>query len=422
MANKDALSQRAKWSGGQPIGYLMHMALARPRLISLAAGFVDQTSLPAEETKVAMESVLSDPSVAHAALQYGTTHGYAPLREQILARLQAADGSKASEMPPLERMILTAGSNQLLHLVADTLLNPGDIVLTAAPTYFVFLGVLANLGARAIGVASDENGLIPEALDTTLQQLAKSGELSRVKAIYTVSYFDNPGSVSLSAARRPQLVEIAQRWSQSHKIYLIDDAAYRELRYAGEDIPSLLAADPSNETVIHTGTFSKSFAPGIRVGWGIVPAELVEPMVHQKGNIDFGSPNLSQHVMSKVLDLGLYDPHISRLRGVYQTKLTAMVQAAEKYLSPIDGTHWQVPTGGLYVWLAVPESVDTGTDGALFQRALDQGVIYVPGHYCYPSEGVPVPTNRIRLSFGVQSPEKIEQGMELLALAIRDVA
>src|SRR6185312_15844408 len=149
-------SQRAAWAAGQPISRLMHMALANPRLVSLAAGFVDQATLPVEATRQALEHVLRDPTYARASLQYGSTPGDTRLRELVLERLRSADGRPAAERDiAVDQVILTAGSNQLLNLVADAILDPGDIVLCAAPTYFVFLGILGNLGARAIGIASD---------------------------------------------------------------------------------------------------------------------------------------------------------------------------------------------------------------------------------------------------------------------------
>ncbi len=166
------LSQRAVWAAGQPIGDLMHRALSAPDLISLAAGFVDHQTLPVELVRQAMEAVLADPNAAQAALQYGTTHGYAPLREEILARHIEADGVGAREANlTIDQIVLTAGSNQLLHLIAESILDPGDIVLCAAPTYLVFLGVLGNVGARSIGVATDEQGMIPEALEEQLRRL-----------------------------------------------------------------------------------------------------------------------------------------------------------------------------------------------------------------------------------------------------------
>lgn len=422
MPDDSRLSQRARWAAGQPVSYLMHKALAQPELISLAAGFVDQPTLPVDVMRQATEALLSDPTQGRAALQYGITPGYLPLREALLERLLAADKrSRIDANLSVEQTVVGAGSNQLLHLVSDVLLDPGDIVLCGAPTYFVYMGTLNNLGARAVGVQADENGLIPAALDEELKRRDRAGELGRVKAIYVMSYFDNPRSTTLSRDRREQIVDVAQRWSREGKIYIIEDAAYRKLRYTGDDIPSLRSFDPSGDTVILTDTFSKSFSPGIRLGWGFLPKALLEPVLNYKGNIDFGSPNFTQHLMAKVLELGLFEPHVERLQANYATKKSAMLEAADEYLSPLPGVHWGKPAGGLYVWLTLPEEIDAGPDGKLFDRALEEGMIYVPGGFCYPNEGAPRLANTIRLSFGVQPPNRIHKGIEALARAIRDV-
>jgi 2-aminoadipate transaminase len=419
MSRRDPLSRRAHWSAGQPISYLMHLALQRPQLISLAAGFVDQHSLPAEITRQATEALLGEPASARAALQYGTTHGFTPLREAILHRLLEMDGGGVA--PALDQVVLTAGSNEMLHLVADSILDPGDIVLAGAPNYFVFLGMLGNLGARCIAVTTDEQGLVPDALDATLRKLRSTGELERVKALYITSYFDNPTSISVASERRAQIVSIVKRHSATGTIFILEDTAYRELRYEGEDLPSLRAYDKEGDTVVCTGTFSKSFSPGIRVGWGVLPRILVEPALAAKGNINFGSPNFNQHLLAKVFELGLYQSHVDMLRQTYREKLAAMLAAVDQHLAPIQGVRYRRPQGGLYVWLELPEHVDTGTDGELFQRAMDAGVIYVPGRYCFPSEGEDPRDNTIRLSFGVQSAANIRRGVAALAEAIRAV-
>ena len=179
------LSRRAHWAGSDKlISRLMAEALAGPELVSLAAGFVDQATLPVEATQEALAALWSSP-LARAALQYGTTIGYVPLREAIVARMAAADGSTGvRQAPSLDQVVITAGSNQLLHLVADTLLDPGDIVLCAAPSYFVFMATLANVGARTVGVEIDSDGMIPEALEQNWPRRKAAGELARVKAIY----------------------------------------------------------------------------------------------------------------------------------------------------------------------------------------------------------------------------------------------
>lgn len=422
MTDSSNLSRRAHWAGGEPIASrLMARTLAYPDLVSLAAGFVDQQSLPVEPTAQALVTLWSDPALSRAALQYGTTIGFPPLREAILNRLLSADGRTAAELKlSASQVVITAGSNQLLHLVGETLLDPGDLVLCGAPSYYVFLGTLANLGARAIGIAVDQEGVIPEAVDEQLARLDRAGELGRVKFIYLTTYYDNPTGITLGAERRAKLVEIAQRWSHSGKIYLVEDVAYRELRYHGDDTPSLRSFDPEGDTVIVAGSFSKSYSPGVRVGWGILPPKLVAPLLSVKGNVDFGSPNFNQTLMTAVVNLGLFDQHVERLRREYRSKVDSLLQAADEQLAPL-GAQWVRPTGGLYLWIRLPEGIDAGLSGPLFDRAVKEGVLYVPGEYCYPPEGRPIATNMIRLSFGIPSCASIRQGVEALARALGEV-
>jgi 2-aminoadipate transaminase len=310
----------------------------------------------------------------------------------------------------------------LLHLVSESILDPGDIVLCSAPTYFVYLGTLSNLGAQSLGVLIDQFGMVPEALEATLQRLRDVGQLKRVKAIYLVPYFDNPCGITMPLERRARIVEIAKRWSHEHPIHVIADEAYRDLHYEGLNVPSTLTVDDEGDTVIVTGTFSKSFSPGIRVGWGMLPRHLVGPVCSQKGNIDFGSPNFSQHLMAHVMQQGLLEPHLSCIRDGYRTKLRAMLTALDNHFQGIDGVKWLRPNGGLYVWVQLPDEIPASPHGPLFETAIQEGVLYVPGAYCYPTSGEPVRHNTLRLSFGVQTPEKIREGIASLARAVRQVA
>jgi 2-aminoadipate transaminase len=305
--------------------------------------------------------------------------------------------------------------------VGDVLFDPGDLVICGAPSYYVYLGGLANLGVRAVGVATDQYGIVPEAIEEELNRRKAAGELGRVKAIYVTTYYDNPSAVTLSIERRAALVELAHRWSHEQKIYVIEDAAYRELRYSGKDAPSLRAFDPTGETVIHAGTFSKSFSPGVRVGWGILPSALLPPVLAEKGNIDFGSPHFSQVLMTAIMQSGGFERHVEQLRSAYGQKIETILQAADTFLGPIGGIEWVHPDGGLYVWLRLPEEIDAGLTGPLFDLAVAEGVLYVPGEYCYPAEGRPRLRNRLRLSFGAVSNEAIVRGVQALARAIRQV-
>ncbi len=410
------LSRRAAWAEGQPISDLMARALSEPNLISLAAGFVDQQTLPAELTRQAFDAVFANPDAARVALQYGTTPGLPELRQMLLDRF-LAENACCHDLT-IDNVVITAGSNQLLHLVCESLLDPGDIVLCAAPTYLVFLGTLNNLGARSVGIAIDRFGMVPEALEARLQQLQQQGELERVKAIYLVPYADNPCGITMPLERRAKIVAIAKRWSRRHRIHVIADSAYRELHYQGEKVPSMLTVDEEGDTVVVAGTFSKSFAPGLRIGWGILPRHLVGPVCNQKGNIDFGSPNLNQHLMARILELGLFDSHLHTIRAGYQQKMLAMLAALENQFGRRSEVRWIEPKGGLYVWVELPDGIATGPGGRLFDLALQEGVLYVPGQYCYPSAGEPVRENTLRLSFGVQTPANIAAGIRALARAI----
>jgi 2-aminoadipate transaminase len=418
------LSRRWKWAThGRAISYLMEQAVENPNAISLAAGLVDPSTLPVDETRRVLGEMLGDPERGRRALQYGTTPGSERLRRQIaqlIERLEARSNAPV-EIDPA-RLILTTGSQQLLSLVGEVLLDPDDICLVAAPTYFVFLGVIHGLGARAVPIPADENGMQIDLLERELERIEAAGELSKVKLIYAVSYFENPSGVSLSTERRRELVRLAERWSRDHKIFVLEDAAYRELCYDGPDRPSIWSFDPSHETVILSQTFSKSFSPGLRCGYGLLPKPLVRPVSDRKGNEDFGSSNFVQHLLATVLESGRYEAHVEQVRASYRVKRDRMLAAADKYFADLPGVSWVRAHGGLYVWMTLPEQIATGLDSPFFERAVKvDGVMYVPGELCYAGPAAQRSRNQMRLSFGVESPDKIEEGMRRLANAVRAV-
>lgn len=414
------LSRRASWTSvDPPISQLMAAALAQPSLISLAAGFVDPVTLPCDYVRQSVDAVLSDPKLGPIALQYGMTRGYQPLRELLVDRLSVADGQKVID--GVNRCVLTAGSNQLLQHIADSLLDPGDIVICAAPTYLVFLGTISGVGARSWSVEADERGMIPERLEQTFEELRESGLLGKVKAVYTVSYFDNPSGSEMDSERRQAINDLVVRYSTEQKIYLIDDLAYRDLRYEGSDVPSFSSLDPEGDHVIVAGTFSKSFSPGVRIGWGVMPSELAGSIERLKGNSDFGSPHLNQVVMHHALESGIHEAQRARLQQAYRIKRDAMLEALERCFANRSDVKWLRSRGGLYVWLTLPSSIDTGPEGRLLNEAIARNVLYVPGQYAFASSGAAVQHNTIRLSFGVQSAERIADGIERLAQAVNAV-
>lgn len=422
-----ALSAKANRTNEAPISALIDLALTTPNLISLAAGLVDPLTLPAEECLAITQRIFSDPALARKTLQYDTTLGLAPLREATLNHIAALEGKSPASMGlTADDILLTTGSQQALYLIADVLLDPGDIVITPNPSYFVFTGTLQSLGARVLTVPMDEDGMDVEAVASLLESLDERGELHRVKFVYCVSFFDNPTGLTLSLQRRLRLLEIVKQFSRTHRITILEDAAYRELRYDGppsSPLPSIKSFDADNEYVALTQTFSKPFAPGIKLGYTAMPQGLLDPVLQQKGNHDFGSANLSQQIAYEAMKDGSYIAHLEVLKRAYRQKRDATLAALEKHMPRQGGIHWTHPQGGLYVWVTLPERIDTSRGAGLFEACVERGVLYVPGVYCHQpdSKTGKTPCNHLRLSFGVVPVEKIDEGVRRLASAISDV-
>jgi len=415
-----SLSASARRVGHSPISDLMARALANPSLISLAAGFVDHGSLPVDATASVMAEIFSHPAEGRRALQYGTTRGDKSLRHHLLTFLERDDGVEPGQYAALfDQVIVTTGSQQLLYLISEALLDPGDIVLVESPTYFVYLGVLETFGARVIGIEVDEGGLRIDSLQQRLKELEARGELHRVKLIYTVSEHSNPTGISLAAERRQQLVELTRAWSRSHQIFILEDSAYRGLTYEGAELPSVWSFDTTRETVILARTFSKTFSPGLKCGFGILPVALSEPIHSLKGNHDFGSAHFTQQILERVVKEGYYEKQIECLRNIYSRKLRATLDALAQQFGDTGGEiRWTRPRGGLYVWLSLPPGINTGRDGRFFAHCLEEGVLYVPGDYAYAREPGPVPQSDVRLSFGVTSEDGIREGVHRFAKAL----
>lgn len=418
------LSRLGLDAGRPAISDLMRLALARPDLISLAAGFVDQNSLPVHGADEAWRDIMDDAASARSALQYGTTQGDPVLRYALAQRLVAERPETAAIDPAsiAERIIVTTGSQQLLYLLAEALVDPGDIVIAEAPTYFVFLDLLAARGARVIGVPIDEGGMCLARLEALLERLTAEGEIDRVKMIYSVSEHSNPSGLSLAADRRGPLVELARKFGRNHPIYVLDDAAYRGLTFEGPEAPSLWSHDASGDLVIHARTFSKTLSPGVKIGYGVVPQELFPTVLALKGHHDFGSSNLMQRLILKMIESGQYDAQIERVKSVYASKAAVVVETLEATLGDLKpAVHWTIPRGGLYVWFSLPGHVRTSRDGAFFAACLDEGVFYVPGEYCFPAtvESGQRDQSRMRLCYGVPPEPMLKEGVERLARVVR---
>ncbi len=415
-----AFSAKAQRTGEQPISYLIAVAKANPQLISFAAGLVDPLTLPGDETLAITQRLLSDPQRAREALQYGTTIGHAPLRQELIGHIERLEGKPASSMSiGPDNIVVTTGSQQALYMLADVLLDPGDIVIIENPSYFVYTGALTSFGARILGVPMDAGGMVVEELDKLLHRLESHGDLPRVKAIYCQSYFQNPTGLTLARERRPRLLEIARKYSKLHRIVIVEDAAYRELGYDGADLPSVKSFDLDNEYVVACYTFDKPFAAGLKIGYAICPPAIARHMLEQKGNHDFGSSNLCQHIVYEAMVDGSYREHLAAVHAGYRAKRDTMLAAMDKHFPKSANATWTHPDGGLYVWLSLPRGTDTSRQGGMFETALKEGVLYVPGEYCFtPDANGYAPQNHMRLCYSVTPIEQIEPGMQRLAKVI----
>ena len=420
------LSDKARRTQDSPINSLIAAKLANPNLINLAAGLVDEPTLPVDECAAISRRIFAEPGRGRRALQYGTTIGLRPLREALLAHLSKLEGRPPSSMGlTADDIVVSTGSQQALYLIADVLLNPGDIVITANPSYFVFTGALISLGADVRSVPMDDDGMDVAAAGRLIDELARQGLLPRVKFFYTPSYFDNPTGLSLSEGRRRGLVELAKRASDQsgHRILVLEDAAYRELRYDGPALPSIKSFDPGNRYTILTQTFSKPFAPGIKLGYTAMPPDLLEHVLRDKGSHDFGSSNLTQEIALEAMTDGSYLRHLEVLKKNYRAKRDAMLNALDQHLRDRTSVTWTHPHGGLYVWVTLPASIDTSRKGPLYAKCLQNGVLYVPGAYCFhpDSSAEHCPSHHVRLSFGQVSLEDVEPGIARLAAAIKEM-
>ncbi|MFB3789151.1 MAG: PLP-dependent aminotransferase family protein [bacterium] len=415
-------SRLARRTQSPAISWLMAQALEVPGLISLAAGFVDQDSLPRREIAPLLRELMEQASTGQAALQYGTTAGDLELRAELVIRLRNEGVFHADAEVDAARALIGSGSQQLLYLAAETLLDEGDIVLVEAPTYFVVLGGFLSRGAQVIGIDTDEQGIRPEKVAECLERLQRQGHLPRVKMLYVMTYATNPLGVTLSLERRQELMNIV--WSYrdiGHPILLVEDAAYRRLSFDPVPLPPVKSFDFDNKSVLYLESFSKSLSPGFRLGFGAGPKAIVDKMVDIKGNHDFGSGNLSQQLLKAVLREGFFDRHTETLRQVYRSKRDITWEILQDTLPP--EADWYLPQGGFYFWITLPARIDTGPGGDLFRRALEEKVLYVPGCLCYsPDRPEARQSSALRLSYGMIGKDKLREGCLRLGAALAPLA
>jgi 2-aminoadipate transaminase len=425
-----AFSQIGQRTKAPPISWLMKLALGHPRLVSLAAGFTDNESLPVEETRELFNEILGSRNTGQRALQYGTTAGDPELRRLTAERLSKLDLPRATQPRPpnlqklysSDRLLITSGSQQLLYMLTECLCDPGDIVLVEDPTYFVYLSIVQSHGLRCRGIRLAGDGIDLAHLERTLDALKRGGELKRVKMLYLVSYCQNPTGITTSFVKKVEALRLLKRFERQagHPIYLVEDAAYRELRFAGDDVPSALAAKGASTRVVYAGTYSKPFATGVRVGFGILPEPLLTVVLRVKANHDFGTSNLLQQLLSRALASCRYEKHLSEVRRRYLRKAAVMARSMREHF-PAD-VRWEEPRGGLYVWARLPKSVHCGMKSKLFQNALKHDVLYVPGELCYADDPARrKPDHEMRISFGGATEADTRAGIARLGVTLREL-
>ena len=401
---KSRYAQRTKDIKSSAIRELLKLT-QKPDMISFAGGLPAPDVFPLDRFQEACRRVLE--LNGHQALQYGATEGYEPLREMI-ARHIARYGIKAKT----ENVLITSGSQQALDLIGKLLINPGDRVLVEAPTYLGALQAFNVYGAEYVSVRCDHDGLRTEFLEEPLR--------SGPKFMYVLPNFQNPGGTTLSEGRRHQLVLLADKYG----VPIIEDDPYGQLRYEGEHLPPLVVIDRENlrrddgysiGNVIYLSTFSKTLAPGLRLGWIVAPPDVIAKFVQLKQGADLHTSTFTQVIAYEVAKDGFLDEHVKLIRKVYRERRDVMLEALKKYFPP--EVTWTHPKGGLFLWVTLPEGMNAKS---LFQAALKENVAFVPGDSFYAGNGFGEEGSRhMRLNFSYGQPEQIREGIRRLGGVVK---
>jgi 2-aminoadipate transaminase len=395
-------SVRARESKSSAIRELLKIS-DQPGLISFAGGLPAAEVFPVQRFQEACQKVLA--THAGSALQYGATEGYEPLREMIARHM-----ARYAILARVENVLITSGSQQALDLIGKLLINSGDRVLVEAPTYLGALQAFNGYGAEYLSVPIDGDGLRTELLETSLRL--------GPKFMYILPNFQNPAGVTLSPERRHQLILLADKYG----IPIVEDDPYGQLRYEGEHIAPLVVLDRENlrrdngfsiGNVIYLSTFSKTLAPGLRLGWIVAPPQIISKLVQLKQGADLHTSTFTQCVAFEVARGGFLDQHVKLIRGFYRERRDVMLQALEQFFPP--EVTWTHPQGGLFLWVTLPEGMDSQS---LFQSALAENVAFVPGDSFYAGNG-PESCHHLRLNFSHPNPEQIREGIRRLSVALR---
>jgi 2-aminoadipate transaminase len=367
---------------------------SRPEVVSLAGGMPYVSALPNELITGAMQRVMRDSGPT--ALQYGSGQGVPKLREQIL-EVMALEGIRAH----VDDVVVTTGSQHALELITKLFINPGDVVLAEGPSYVTAMVVFRSFQAQVEHVEMDEHGLVPEALRQRIAALKAEGK--NLKFLYTVPTFSNPAGVTLTWERRLEILEIAR----SNNILVLEDNPYGLLYFDGAPPHAMRSVE--DDGVVYLGTFSKTLAPGFRVGWVLAPHAIREKVILANEAAVLSPSSFTQMIISEYLSTADWQGQIDIFRGVYRERRDAMLQALDHYLPDLT---WTNPTGGFYVWLTLPENLDSKS---MLPRAVKELVAYTPGTAFYANGGG---RNKIRLAFCYPTPDFIREGVRRLSTVI----
>jgi 2-aminoadipate transaminase len=370
----------------------------RPGLVSLAGGSPYLQSLPLERLGQTAAKIIAEHGLT--ALQYGGGQGTEELRTQI-CEVMAAEGILDAKP---ENVVVTAGSQSAQDVATKVFCNPGDVVLVEDPTYVGALNTFEAYQVEVGTVPMDEHGIIPDLLEARIAALQTAGK--NIKFLYTIPSFNNPSGITLAAERRQRVVDICR----NANILVLEDNPYGLLRFDGQPLTPLRAGNPDD--VIYMGSFSKIFAPGLRIGWALVPAHLQRRYYLASEAVTLCPPTLNQMLVSAYLRDYNWRGQIATYRGLYQERCEAMLAALETYMP--EGLSWTRPQGGFFIWVTLPEGIDTYP---LLQQAIDAGVVFIPGAAFTHSDG---PSNKLRLAFSAVPPDAIEEGVRRLAPVLRE--
>jgi 2-aminoadipate transaminase len=369
-----------------------------PGMISFAGGLPASETFPVKELEDISCEMLRQRGAT--ALQYGTTEGETPLREEISKWMMH---EKSTVRP--ENILVTAGSQQGLDIVSKVFLDPKDIVVLELPSYIGGLQAFAAYRAKMIGVPQDEDGMRMDVLEKVLARLAKRRK--KPKFIYVVPDFQNPSGVTLPLERRKKLLELAYQY----EIPILEDSPYRDLRFKGDSIPAIYSLDTEKQ-VIALGTFSKILCPGLRLAWIMAPSEWMDRMVVAKQSMDLCCPTYNQLMVAEFMKRGLMQRQVVNIRRLYGKKVEVMLTALKKYMPK--GVRWTRPQGGLFLWVKLPKKMSANE---LLPKAIENKVAYVVGS-AFHCNGKG--QNTMRLNFSYPTEQQIDEGIQRLAKMIRE--